>query len=151
MALSKATPFFDWTFPVIDENAGELKYSGTISFMDGTTQDIPETVATRSTIQVGDVVADRLEVMIVPDLIDFAAVRLVNVTLHYVDDPNHVDERKDLIFKQGEQAKNWTVDLKNKTARDYKWSARFFMTDGSRKEVTDQPGQGETVILEVPA
>lgn len=150
MALSKATPFFDWTFPVIDENAGELKYSGTISFMDGTTQDIPETVATRSTIQVGDVVADRLEVMIVPDLIDFAAVKLVNVSLRYVDDTNHVDERKDLIFKQGEQAKNWTVDLKNKAARDYKWSAKFFMADGSRKEVTDQPGQGETVILEVP-
>jgi hypothetical protein len=151
MALSKATPFFDWTFPVIDENAGELTYSGTIQYADGTTQDIPPTKAMRSTIQLGDVVADRLEVMIVPDLIDFTAVKLVNVSLRYVDDPNHVDERKDLIFKAGEQAKNWTVDLKNKAARDYKWSARFFMSDGSRKEVTDQPGQGETVILEVPA
>ena len=151
MALSKGTPFFDWTFPVIDENAGELTYSGTIQYADGTTQDIPETKATRSTIQLGDVVADRLEVMIVPDLIDFTAVKLVNVSLRYVDDPNHVDERKDLIFKAGEQSKNWTVDLKNKAARDYKWSARFFMSDGSRKEVTDQPGQGETVILEVPA
>lgn len=151
MALSKATPFFDWTFPVVDEDAGELKYSGTIQYVDGTIQDIPETVATRSTIQLGDVVADRLEVMVVPDLIDFTAVKLVNVSLRYVDDTNQVDERKDLIFKPGEQAKNWIVDLKNKSARDYKWSARFFMADGSRKEVTDQPGEGETVILEVPA
>jgi hypothetical protein len=151
MALSKATSFFDWTFPVIDENAGEVRYSGTIQYMDGTTRDIPDTVATRSTIQLGDVVADRLEIMVVPDLIDFAAVKLVNVSLRYTDDANDVDERKDLIFKAGEQAKNWTVDLKNKSARDYKWSARFFMADGSRKEVTDQPGEGETVILELPA
>ncbi|MBI1180088.1 MAG: hypothetical protein GC201_05980 [Alphaproteobacteria bacterium] len=151
MALSKATPFFDWTFPVIDENAGEVRYSGTIQYMDGTTQDIPETAATRSTIQLGDVVADRLEITVVPDLIDFASVKLVNVSLHYTDDANHVDERKDLLFKAGEQAKNWTVDLKNKTARDYTWSARFFMADGSRKELTDQPGEGETVILEIPA
>jgi hypothetical protein len=150
MALSKATPFFDWTFPVIDENAGEVRYAGTIQYMDGTTRDIPETVAARSTIQLGDVVADRLEVMVVPDLIDFTAVKLVNVSLHYTDAANQVDERKDLIFKAGEQAKTWTVDLKNKAARDYKWSARFFMADGTRKELTDQPGQGETVILEVP-
>ncbi|CAE6729131.1 hypothetical protein [Candidatus Nitrotoga fabula] len=150
MALSKATPFFDWTFPVIDENAGEVKYSGTIQYMDGTTQDIPETVAKRSTIQLGDMVADRLEIMVVPDLVDFTKVKLVNVSLHYIDSANQVDERKDLIFKAGEQAKNWVVDLKNKNAREYKWSARFFMADGTRREITEQPGQGETIILEVP-
>lgn len=150
MALSKATPFFDWTFPVIDENAGEVKYSGTIQYMDGTTQDIPETVAKRSTIQLGDMVADRLEIMVVPDLVDFTKVKLVNVSLHYIDSANQVEERKDLIFKAGEQAKNWVVDLKNKNAREYKWSARFFMADGTRREITEQPGQGETVILEVP-
>jgi hypothetical protein len=148
IALSKATPFFDWTFPVIDENAGEVKYSGTIQYVDGTTRDIPETRAVRSTIQLGDVVADRLDVMVVPDLIDFVAVRLVNVGLHYVSDD--VDERKDLVFKKGDSAKNWTIDLKDKTKRDYKWSARYFMTDGTRKDVKDQAGEGETVILELP-
>jgi len=150
MALSKATPFFDWTFPVIDENAGEVKYSGTIQYMDGTTQDIPEMVAKRSTIQLGNMIADRLEIMVVPDLVDFTKVKLVNVSLHYIDSANQVEERKDLIFKAGEQAKNWVVDLKNKNAREYKWSARFFMADGTRREITEQPGQGETVILEVP-
>lgn len=151
MALSRSTPFFDWTFPVIDENAGELKYSATIQYADGTTRDIPETTATRSTIQLGDVVADRLEVTVVPDLIDFAAVKLANVSLRYVDDGNGIDERKDLIFKKGDPAKVWTVDLKDKAKRDFKWSARYFMVDGTRKEVTDQAGEGESVILEVPS
>src|SRR5690606_34863673 len=150
MALSKSNPFFDWTFPVIDENAGEVTYSGTIQYMDGTSRDIPEQKATRSTVQLGDVVADRLEVMVVPDLVDFAAVRLVRVSLRYLDDANGIDEREDLIFKPNETAKDWIVDLRDKARRDFTWSASFFMADGTRKELTDQPGQGGTIILEVP-
>ena len=33
----------------------------------------------------------------------------------------------------------------------FTYTRKVLMPDGSRKEVTDQPGQGETVILEVPA
>lgn len=151
IALSKATPFFDWTFPVIDENAGVVSYSGTIQYTDGTVRDIPETVADRATIQLGDVIADRLEVSVVPDLVDFATVKLVNVSLRYTDTAAGVDVQKDLIFKAGDQAKSWVVELKNKALRDYRWKARFFMTDGTKKDVTEQPGDGATVILEVPA
>ena len=150
MALSKEMPFFDWTFPVIDENAGELKYSGTISYKNGTTQNIPETIADRSTIQLGDVISDRLEVIVVPDLIDFSTVKLVRVSLRYVDEPNNVDERKDIIIRPDGQEQYWTVDLKNKAARDFTWSATFFMADNSQKEITNQPGQGGTVVLEIP-
>jgi hypothetical protein len=146
MALSKATPFFDWVFPVIDENAGEVTYSGTVQYMDGTTQDIPETVATRPTIELGDKVADRLELTVEPAAIDFSAVKLMIVTLHYADPPNGVDERKDLTFKNGDPAKTWAFDMKNKSARDYRWSARAFMTDGSRQDIAEQPGEGETVV-----
>jgi hypothetical protein len=151
VALSKSNPFFDWSFPVIDENAGETRYSGTIQYVDGTIQDIPEQVATRPTIQLGDVVADRLEVVVVPDLIDFTLVRLVNVSLRYTDAANQIDVRKDLIFKAGEPMATWVVDLRDRLARDYRWSARFFMADGSRKELVDQPSEGDTVILEVPS
>jgi hypothetical protein len=146
MALSKSTPFFDWAFPVIDENAGEVRYSGTVQYMDGTTQDIPETVATRPTIELGDKVADRLELTVEPAAIDFASVKLMIVTLHYADPPNSVDERKDLTFKSGDGAKSWAFDMKNKNARDYSWSARCFMTDGTRQDIPEQPGEGETVV-----
>jgi hypothetical protein len=146
MALSKSTPFFDWVFPVIDENAGEVRYSGTVQYMDGTTQDIPETVATRPTIELGDKVADRLELTVEPAAIDFSAVKLMIVTLHYADPSNGVDERKDLTFKNGDPAKTWAFDMKNKSARDYTWSARAFMIDGSRQDIAEQPGEGETVV-----
>jgi hypothetical protein len=151
VALSKSQPFFDWAFPVIDELGGEVTYSGTIQYTDGTTRDIPLQRAERSTIQLGDIIADRLVVSVVPDLIDFTKVRLVNVSLRYVDEAHGIDERQDLLFKQGDAAKTWTVDLQDRAKRDYKWSTRFFMADGSRKDVVDQDGAGETVILEVPA
>ncbi len=146
MALSKATPFFDWVFPVIDENAGELRYSGTVQYMDGTTQDIPETVATRPTIELGDKVADRLELEVMPDALDFSTLKLIIVTLHYTDPPNGIDERKDLTFKNGDGTKTWAFDMKNKSARDYTWSARCFMTDGTRQDIPEQPGEGNTVV-----
>lgn len=149
MALSKATPFFDWTFPVIDENAGELKYSATIQYMDGTVREIPETKATRATIQIGDVVADRLQVTVIPDLLDFSLVKLANVRLRYVDGDAGQDNT--LTFRKGDAAKTWLINLKDKTKRDFAWSARYFMTDGKRVDVPEQPGEGDTVVLEVPA
>lgn len=149
MALSKATPFFDWTFPVIDENAGELKYSATIQYMDGTVREIPETRATRATIQIGDAVADRLQVTIIPDLLDFSLVKLANVRLRYVDGDAGQDNT--ITFRKGDPAKTWLINLKDKSKRDFAWSARYFMADGKRVDVPEQPGEGDTVVLEVPA
>ena len=150
VAISKEAPFFDWTFPVIDENAGELKYSATISYRNGTTQDIPETIANRSTIQIGDVVADRLEVTVLPDLIDFGAVRLITVALHYVDASGNVDERKTMSFKPGDPEQHWIVDIKNKAVRDFTWSAVFYMADGGQKKIDNKLEQGGAVVLELP-
>ena len=151
VALSKESPFYDWTFPVIDENVGELKYSGIITFRNGTTEKIKETVADSSTIFVGETVIGRLEVTVLPELIDFTAVKLVTVALRYVDAPNDVDVRKSMNFKPGDREQLWTVDLKDKTARDFTWSAVFYMTDGSKKTINEQLEQGGTVVLEVPA
>jgi len=150
VALSREMPFFDWTFPVIDEHAGEVKYSGIITYRNGTTQDIPETVATRSTIQLGDMVADRLEVTVLPVMLDFTEVKLVTVALRYIDAPNNIDERKSMTFKMGDSEQLWTVDLKDKAARDFTWSAVFYMVDGTQKKVADQLEQGGFVVLEVP-
>lgn len=148
--LSKSQPFFDWAFPVIDETSGEVTYSATIQYTDGTSKDVPSQTATRSTIQLGDVIADRLSVDVLPDLIDFSEVRLVTVTLRYRDTENGIEESEDLVFRDGDSQKNWTVDLIDAAKRDYTWSARFFMTDRSRRELSDQVGDGDTVVLDTP-
>ncbi|MBC7985600.1 MAG: hypothetical protein H7X93_02875 [Sphingomonadaceae bacterium] len=151
ISLSQAQAFFDWSFPVITETGGKVGYSATILYKDGTSTEIPETQATRSTIQLGDVVADRLEVAIIPDLLDFTVVKLVNASLHYEDAANGISERKDFIFKTGDAAKTWTVDLKDKMKTGYSWSAKYFLTDGTQRATPPTPTQELSLLLELPA
>lgn len=158
MNLSAATAFFDWTFPVISETGGKVKYAGTIQYKDGTSAEIPETEATRATIQLGDVVTDRLNISVVPDLLDFATVKLVNVSLHYDDPVNGVSENQDFMFKAGEAAKSWTVDLKDRQKKAFQWNAKFFLTDGSNRTIPPPSDpqhrittEESTIILELPA
>jgi len=72
------------------------------------------------------------------------------VTLRYRDPDNGIEESEDLIFREGDTQKTWTVNLMDAAKRDYTWSARFFMTDRSRRELSDQPGTGDTVVLDTP-
>jgi hypothetical protein len=158
MNLSAETAFFDWTFPVISETGGKVKYAGTIQYKDGTSAEIVETEATRATIQLGDVVTDRLNISVVPDLLDFATVKLVSVSLHYDDPGNGVSKNQDFMFKAGEAAKSWTVDLKDKQKKAYQWNAKFFLTDGSNRTIPPPSdpqhritSEESTIILELPA
>lgn len=150
MALSQATPFFDWTFPVISETAGKVVYSATINHKDGTSEDVAETVADRPTIRVGDIVQARLEVEVVPDLLDFAQIKLVQVALSYTDAMNGIAEHKNLIIKGDSGTTAWTVDLKNKAKTDFTWSAKFFLVDGSHRESPATTTSDATLILELP-
>jgi hypothetical protein len=151
VSLSSATPFLDWSFPVITETGGKVVYSATILYKDGTSTEIPETTATRTTIQLGDIVSDRLEVQVVPDLLDFTTVKLANVSLHYEDPANAINERADFMFKTGDQARAWKVDLKDKSKTEYHWSAKFFLVDGTHREIADATTEEMTLLLELPA
>lgn len=150
VALSKAVPFFDWSFPVIDEHAGKVSYSGSIRFKDGTIQQIDVTEATKPTILIGEIVADTLDVTIVPDLLDFSKIKLVKTSLHYQDVVNSIDERKDFIMKQGSQMTTWSVKLKDKAKNSYTWQATYFMGDGSKRNTAETPTSDLTLILELP-
>jgi len=150
MALSGTSPFFDWTFPVLNETAGKVVFSATINHADGTSEDIPETVADRPTIRVGEIVQARLEVAVLPDLLDFTEIKLVQVSLSYTDEANAITQHKDMILKAGATSITWTVDLKNKSKTDYIWSARFFLNDGTHRETPEAKTSNASLILELP-
>lgn len=155
VALSKGTPFFDWTIPVIDENAGKITYSGSIQFQDGKVEPIKETEATKRTILVGKARDENefLQVQVVTDLLDFTKIKLVKVSLHYVDEANQTDVTKDIVIKGTETSlPPWSVRLQDKTKKTYQWQATYFMKDGSPARPTKQQTTGDTMlILEVPA
>ena len=159
IALTKSLPFFDWSFPVLSAGGGKVTYSGTIKYMDGTSEDIPETEEKASTISIGEI-QDFLEVQLVPDLIDFNMVKLVKVSLSYKDKKidtatgqvvYDIDENKDLIVKSGSTTLPvWTVKIKDKTKKSYMWQATFFMKDGSTKKTESLTTSEPTIVLEVP-
>jgi len=155
MALSKASPFLDWSFPVIDENTGKVSYSGSIQFQDGKVEDIKETETTKSTIMVGKARDENefLQVQIVPDLLDFTQIKLAKVALHYVDAGNGVDVRKDLVIKKTDTSvpPPWVVRLQDKTKKSYEWEATYFMADGTTRHAGPATSGETTLVLEVPA
>ncbi|MGO4778393.1 hypothetical protein AB4084_23290, partial [Lysobacter sp. 2RAB21] len=104
VTLSSDMTSFDWTFPVVDETLGEVKYSVTTLFADGTSKEESEKTATRSTILVGKKL-DQLEVAVVPDLLNWDELKMVSVAL------SHGTKRIDLRFKPGDEEKNWKLPL----------------------------------------
>ncbi len=150
--LSADNPSEDWSFPVIDDAVGEVTYNATIMFQNGTMKELPETPAKRSTITIGSGTVDFLEVSVVPDLLDWDAVKLVNVALKYEDSANGVNERIALRFKSGDEEKAWKVALKDQAKIEYEATITYFLVDGGRKVVVGPTKQSElSVFLEVPA
>jgi hypothetical protein len=150
LALSKDTPFFDWSFPVISPTLGKVTYSGTVVFKDGTTEPVPLTIAPTDTILVpkpGDI----LEITIIPDLVDWSGVRLAKVSLHYEDAGNGIDERKDFIFSpQRKDMQTWKIDQKDKTINQVTYQVIYYVGN-TQKIVGPTTTTDPTLILEVPA
>lgn len=144
VTLSSEMTSFDWTFPVVDETLGEVKYSVTTLFADGTSKEEAEKVATRSTILVGKKL-EALEVAVVPDLLNWDELKMVSVAL------SHGPKRIDLRFKPGDEEKSWKLPLNDGAAPEYKATVTYFLTDGKRKVVGPETKTDLTVFLELPA
>lgn len=150
--LSSDNPAEDWSFPVIDDTIGEVRWSATIAFRNGTMKEMPEVPAKRPTITIGSGTVDFLEVAVVPDLMDWDKAKLVNVALKYADAANGVNERIEMRFKSGDAEKNWKVPLKDATRTGYEATITYFLVDGGRKvTVGPTPMTDLSIFLEVPA
>ena len=151
IALSKDKRFTDWSFPVIDERLGQVTYRALTTFKDGTSSDGGDKPATGTTLLLGEDTAT-LTVKIIPDLIDWTAVKLASVDLHYKDDDHSIDEQESFTFRKGAPEVKWELALRDRNKTMYEWAAKFFMMDGSKKE-SHSVGliSDENLIVEVPA
>jgi hypothetical protein len=152
LALSKDTPFADWSFPVISPTLGKVTYSGTVAYKDGTTEPIPLTEAPADTILVPKPIQDFLEVTIVSALLDWTKLKLVRVALRYEDTANNINEHKDVILSPAaKEAPPWKVELQDKTRSQYTCEVTYFLADNTQKKVPAITTGDTTVILELPA
>jgi len=95
-----------------------------------------------------------VQVEVRPNLIDFTKVAMAQVSLHYEDDANAIDELKDLFFDASNKApQTWIVPLKDKAKQQYEWKAVFYMNDTaqSTRETPMTLATGPSIVLRVPA
>lgn len=143
--------FDDWSFPVISDKVGKLTYTGNIVYKDGRTPTpIPEKEVTSNTVLEGEDVL-KLHVELIPDLLDWSAMKLVTVTLSYDDDANGIHETDTFTLRKDATVPPWDVDIKDKGKKSYKVAPKFFMMDGSKKEPTPFDATDEVLVLELPA
>ena len=139
-----------WTFPTIDETKGRLSYQATITRRNGTTMEVEEPDAKGTRFQIGEKFADKLEVKVVPDLLDWTRLKLVNVSLRYDGStPPLTDE---FLFRSTDTAtRTWTVPVKQGADSSYFLTVIYFLLDGTRRTVGPERTTGESVFLELPA
>jgi hypothetical protein len=151
IALNANTPFQHWTFPVISETQGQVTYSGTVVLADGTVRTIDPTIATGSTIFVPKAPVGSVNVLVVTDLLDFMAYKLVSVSLTYRDDENLILERQDFVFSSSNKDyQTWRVTIYDPSNTNYAWKATFFMNDNTMRRVGSTTATDTTLILEMP-
>ena len=135
--------------PVISETAGQVKYSAVVSYKDGTSEEIPETVALSDTILLPPPVEAFLEVSIVTDLLDWTRLKLVRASLSYHDADHNISAARDFIFSPSKSAgATWKVELKNKDRDQYAYAVTYFTTEGTQKTVRNDATDDRTLILD---
>ena len=136
---------------MITENVGTLTYPGHTVYKDGrppTT--IPQKAVTSNTVLEGEDVL-KLEVELIPDLLDWDQLKLVTVKLSYVDSANGIDESDTFTLRKGVAPMKWSVNIKDKAKKTYKVAPRFFLTDGTKKEPPPFDATDESLVLEATA
>ncbi len=151
VTLSAEGKTFDtWTFPTIDEAKGTFSYQASIGHRDGTSEDVDVPDATGTRFELGRKFADRLDVKVVPDLLDWTKLKLVNVSLRY--DASTPPKTDDYLFRAADAATQaWTVFLPAGAPASYSCTATYFLLDGTRTVVQQDDLTDESVFLELPA
>jgi hypothetical protein len=142
--------FATWTFPTIDETKGKLSYQATIGHQDHTSEDVDVADAKGTRFELGRKFADKLDVKLVPNLLDWTKLKLVNVSLRY--DGSTPPKTDDFLFSPNDTtAKTWTVFLPKGAPASYSYTATYFLLDKTRKIDKKDNVAEESLFLELPA
>lgn len=152
-ALNKNLPFFDWSFPVFNLQNGTLSFTQTVTYQD--TDKEPD--IERKDNVVGNTVfvgpqKKVLEVELVTDLLDFSSeVKLIRMSLEYPNGDGENAKKNEVFSKRRPDSRSVRLEFDKDVAKEYMWSAEFYMYDGSKlcAPVSD-PISDDIIVLEVP-
>lgn len=151
-ALTGAAPFFEWTFPVIDDRAGKVFYKAMIAYKDGTTATVARSEADSDTIVLPQAVEEFLDVTVVTDLLAWDQLKLARVALSYADPDNNVFTSKDLVFSPAKKdSTSWRVELKDRAKNEFSYAITYYLTSGLQKSVPLTTTRDRALILDLAA
>jgi hypothetical protein len=137
--FTSANRSHDWSFPIIAGGQGVIHFSGVVSHMNNTTENIPDTTSTSALITFGP--PNQAIVTVTPDatLLDFTKVQLVQVNFSYADPANNIALKQEIVLKPaGATPPTWTFYVKDPTKTAYTYQATFYMA-GSPPTQVQQP------------
>jgi hypothetical protein len=138
-----------WTAGLPAGTLPAFRYRVSMSRRDGTsrTQDwVPGTGS--GTVPVGPVLANRFELTVAADLLDFAAVRLAKVTLDHLGPSLAHDE---IAFTPtSARSVTWTVPLVEGEDPSYTWSAVYWTADQPPRSIAATSSREPTLVLPWP-
>ena len=147
------TDTLPWLVPVWDGGPKSFRYRQLIAYKDGHTMQGDWTPQSgNQTLAIGEIWAKFLTVTCITDLLDWSAVKLVKVTLHYADPANAIDASEDFIFTSARPtAKPWTWGVKNAGLTHYDATVTYYLPAGSHSTVTLSDQSGDEFVVPMPA
>ena len=148
--LDASNKFKDWAFPVVSEAGGKVTYRGNVRLKTGAVIPIAETEAASATVLVG-LPAQTVE--ITPELVNFARVQLVEVSLRFADPANRLEETEEFLFRKpaaggSPSSVKWTFAYLNSAAApQYTWQATYYLLDGSTRDIPATTTSSKKLIL----
>ncbi len=149
VVLSEGNTAASQPYAVLGDGGGVVRYSGSIRYKDGTVKPIPPATADGA-IMVGDVASQKLDVTVVPDLVDWTRIRLVQVALRHGPQPG--GHAKDMLFSaQTPASQRWELPLGDGESTTYTWTAVYFLADGTQSTTGPVDATAPSLVLQPPA
>lgn len=133
-----------WAFPILDPDKTSCTVTETWIRKTGGSVTLPARevdISTLPVLVVGDALGGLVNVEVDAADVDFENdVRRVMVNLVYQDADNDVLDTVAFVWRTGDEIFNWSVAMTDGTKRDYSYDLKYFMKDGSVREVKDVDG-----------
>ncbi|HEV7657738.1 MAG TPA: hypothetical protein VGP36_23810, partial [Mycobacteriales bacterium] len=149
--LTPATPEATWTVGLVPDEPATFRYKVTSTATDGSVRPYDWVDAEGSrTVAIGRQPASLLEVTVAADLLDYAVVKLAQVSLQHTG-PGGRPETKNMLFQSSRSGQQvWTLPLEAGDRPAYTWSAQYYLTDGSRRSTAAADSTDHVLVLTVP-
>ncbi|MFF8195657.1 hypothetical protein ACF05L_33405 [Streptomyces bobili] len=147
-ALNATNAFKEWSFPVLEADAGTVTYSAIVRYKDGSIREIPDTVSEDASITVGDPVAAVIAVTVAPDLVDWSTHALVKVVLACNGGDPAQQQVKSVVVRKDGQLQPVVFYLTDAAAKkDFTWTATYYRNDGASADTAPVTTADTNVLL----